>query len=245
MLIILVSFILDFQSVKDSYGIRFRNGSMYLTGGLKGGYAIYQIPVKKGTFNVKMKIKMRNLSGSTIGIYIKNYGDLKSSLLPPLIYNLDSSFYLWEGTDKNDWSSSRPEFLNLYQGKGLRFIKDGKIEILLYAGGGFFKRGRFLIEKIEIIEKGLTEDMLRIIEENGLRLEDNLLTLEIYFPYQESKNEAQKRALAVRGARLKGEKKIQDVLSMIGIDQPLHFEIISTEYLNEGVNVKIGLILNF
>lgn len=245
MIILLLSFILQLNEFKEASGVKFKDGSLYLTGGLKGGYLIYNIPLSKGTMNIKMKLKMKNLTSSMIGIYIKNYGNLKSLVLPPLLAKIDSSYYLWEGTKNNEWSSSRPEFLNLYQGKDLRFINEGKIEILLYAGGGFFKRGRFLINEIEVIEKGLSDDMLKKIEENGLKVEDNLITAEVFFPYQRATNDTQRKALALRGAKLKAEKMILDVINTIGIKQQGQFQIINVQYIENGVNIKIGLILNF
>lgn len=245
MFILFISFLLRLGDYKDAKGVTLKDGKIYLTGGLKGGYILYQIPLNRGTMSIKLKMKMKNLSGSTIGIYIKNYGDMKSIVLPPILAGKDSSFYLWEGTENDNWTSSRPEFLSLYQGKGLKFKKDGNIEILLYAGGGFFKRGRFIIQEIEIIEAGLSENMIKIIEENGFKIDENMLIYETFFPYQKASNEAQRRALALRGAKVKIEKKIQDLFNIIGLKSPLRMEILDIQYFENGLNVKAGVLLDF
>jgi len=237
MIVIIFTFILNLHLYKDARGIKKMDNSIYLTGGFNGGYVLYEIPLKEGTLGIKLRMKMKNLSGSSLGIYVKNYGNSKSIVLPPVILKIDSTFFLWEGTDKEEWSTSRPEFLEIYQNDMTIFAKNKKMEILIYAGGGFFKRGRFIIEEIEIIEKGLEEEKLRILEKEGFTIEENYISTEVFFPYQKSLNDAQKRALALRGAKVEGERKLLKTIEELGLKTDNRIYFTDIQYIENGVKV--------
>jgi len=244
-LLFILAMTVPLNTFERASGVRLKGGNLYLSGGFRGGYVVYRIKVPEGAVKFRMGLKMDNLSGSSMGIYLKNWGKMRSSNLPPRISKIDSSFFLWEATDMDEWFSSRPEFLYLKQGESFKFVKDGYIEILLYAGGGFFKRGRFLIKEIDIDFSCIPDTLYKLIKTDTLLgIDGERIYAEAFFRYPSGKNEAQRRALALRGARIIGEKRIQDVFRKAGLPVPENFEVLSTDYRHNGVVVRVSAFLN-
>ncbi|HDI82735.1 MAG TPA: hypothetical protein ENF18_02960 [candidate division WOR-3 bacterium] len=245
-LLYILSLTVPLNTFERESGVRLKGENLYLSGGFRGGYVVYRIKVPEGAVKFRMGLKMKNLSGSSLGIYLKNWGKMRSTNLPPRITKIDSSFFLWEATDMEEWYSSRPEYLYLKQGESFKFVKDGYIEVLFYAGGGIFKRGRFLIREINVDFSRIPDTLYKLIKSDTLLgIDGERIYAEAFFRYPSGRNDAQRRALALRGARIIGEKRIQDVFRKAGLPVPENFEVLSADYRDDGVIVKVSAFLTF
>jgi len=217
-------------------GVVKRGENAYLTGGMRYGYAIYAFNIPPYVDKIKAQLKLKKISGNGIDILLKKIkGKIQTKKLNP---KWKDNWVLWESTENLNWASSRPEYVPIYQ-----FYQNGKIKIILFAEGGFFKRDRYIINTVSIEYNTLPDSIVKIVEEDpGLEFNSGMLIVRGIGFAKKGKNLSTMRAMALRAAKTMALAKISKIFGKKFIPHPI---VLSDTITEEGkAEVLIGVPTN-
>ena len=218
-------------------GIVKKGNDAYLTGGLKYGYAVYEFDIPSYVDRIKAHLETEKISGQGLDIMLLNVrGKTHTKKLNP---KWKDNWVLWESTDNQDWASSRPAYVPVYQ-----FCKDGKVKIVVFADGGFFRRDRYTIKKISLEYNAIPDSIIKIVEQDpDLEFNSGMLVARGVGFAKKGIEPSTKRAMAIRAAKSVALEKISKVFGKRFIPHPI---VLSDTISEEGkAEVLIAVPINY
>jgi len=218
-------------------GIVKKGNDAYLTGGLRYGYAAYEFNVPPYVDRIKAHLKTKKISGQGIDVMLYRVkGKTNRKKLNP---KWKDNWVLWESTDNPNWVSSRPEYVPVYQ-----FYKNGKIRIVLFADGGFFKRDRYIIKRISLEYNTIPDSIIKVVEKDpDLEFNSGMLVARGIGFAKKGIEVSTKRAMALRAAKSVALAKISKVFGKRFIPHPI---VLSDTITEEGrAEVLVAVPINY
>ncbi len=207
---ILAGIVIAGSMFTEGRGVKRIKDGVYLTGGWRGGYVVYCVPVPEGAYEVKASVVFSRMRGDA-SVYVR----------------MGREWRLWEGTELHEWHSSRPEYLP---------VEEDTFCLMIRADGGFFSRERFWIKSVAFDFKTLKipQNIYERAKEEGARIRGRYLYVEAKGLYTGS--ESQRRALARRAAVVEAMRKATRIL---GTQELKNFEVMEEGEEEDGIRVVL------